>query len=234
MSTLSTIRNNIRRNLGETTANFYTNAELNQYIGEAYKKYCILMIDEGDGYFETTAYLSLVSGTPTVSIASLTPSFYKIRLLSRVLTDGSTAPLNRDELRNTIAYKNAVSGNGYMPSYRMQGSNIVLTGPPVASETGSATAGLKLDYYYIPTFPDSSTADGFIFDAIFPTIYEPMIELESTIAALEAKDGMGGVSDIASFRGRRDRYETIFLDSLERDDNTEKVTYIGRNYSNPW
>lgn len=192
------------------------------------------MIDEGDGYFETTTYLNLVSGTATISVAALSPTFYKLRLLSRVYTDGSTAPLKRDELRNVIAYKYAVTGNGYRPSYRMQGNNIVLTPPPAASETGSATAGLKLDYYYLPTFPDSSSADGFTFDAIFPTTYEPLIELQATIAALEAKDGMGGVSDIASFRGRRDEMQQVFLDSLDRDDNTEKVTYIGMNYSAPW
>lgn len=234
MSDLGTIRGNVRRNLGEVTENFYFDTDLNYYIGRGFRKYSIIMIDEGDGYFETLSYLNLVGGTATVSISSLSPVFYKLRLLSRVFSDGTTRALQRDELRNVYAYKNAVTGDGYLPTYRMQGANIVLTPPPSVSETGSATAGLKLDYYYIPVFPTSSSLDSFTFDSIFPTIYEPMIELDATIGALEAKDGMGGISDIATFRNERDRLEKNFMDSLERDDNTEKVTYIGFDYARPW
>ena len=100
MSTLSTIRANVRRNLSESSENFFTDSELNQYIGEAFQKYTIMMIDEGDGYFETTTYLDLTANTATISIAALDPLFYKIRLLSRVYVDGSTIPLERNELRN--------------------------------------------------------------------------------------------------------------------------------------
>lgn len=234
MSTLLTIRGNVRRNLGDSDERYYTDAELNQYIGEAYRKYTILMIDEGDGYFETTTYLDLTLGTATISVAALTPVFYKIRLLSRVMTDGSTAPLRRDELRNKISFKNTVTGNGYMPTYRMQGNNVVLTPVPAVTETGSSTAGLKLDYYYIPEFPVSDSDDDFEFSSMFPTIYEPLIELEATIAAMEAKDAIGGVADISTFRSRRDEYKEGFVDSLDRDDNIESVTYKGVNYSRPW
>jgi hypothetical protein len=234
VSTLATIRDNVRRNLGEVTPNFYTNADLNAFIGRAYSKYSIMMIEEGSGYFETPTYLNLVSGTATVSIASLSPTFYKIRLLSRVYSDGTTKALERDELRNVYAYKNTVTGDGYLPSYRMQGNNIVLTPPPAASETGSATAGLKLDYFYLPTIPSASSLDAFTFDSVFPTIYEPLIELDATISAVEAKDGMGGVSDIQTFRNERDRWLQTFSDSLYRDENIERVTYVGTNYSCPW
>lgn len=192
------------------------------------------MIEEGDGYFEDSTYLDLVAGVPTISLTSLDPVFYHIRLLSRVLSDGSTIPLVRDEARNIISSIRGASGDSYLPTYRQRSTNIVLNPPPASSETGGSTAGLKLDYYYIPDFPTFNSSDSFEFDSNFPTIYEPLIELHSTIAALEAKDGMGGVSDINTFRNRKQELEQVFMDSLDRDESTEYVTYVGVNYSRPW
>ena len=74
----------------------------------------------------------------------------------------------------------------------------------------------------------------FEFDEDFNVIYEPMITLYATIAALESKDGMGGVSDIQSFRDRLSKWEFNFLDSLRTDETSDQVTYFGLDYSNPF
>jgi hypothetical protein len=126
------------------------------------------------------------------------------------------------------------SGPSFVPTYRLQSLNLVLEPTPQVTEAASSTTGLTLDYYYLPTFPDSSSADSFTFEAQFPTIYEPMIELYATIAALETKDGMGGVSDIQSFRDRRSKWEEAFGDSLTRSEFPDRVQYSGGNYSNNW
>ena len=192
MSTLGAIRGNVRRNLGETTARFYTDQELNQYISESYKNYSQIMIQEGEGSFETTKFLNFVAGTNTVSIDSLTPPFMSVSMLWRN-TSSAKFPLFEKETRFTpVTTLYAASGDAYRPTYKLQGMNLVLEPTPQASETGTLTSGLSLDYNYIPTFPDYASVDGFTFDSNFPVIFEPLIELYATVCALEAKDGMDG------------------------------------------
>lgn len=236
MSTLAIIRGNVLRNLSDTTLSFYTAAELNQYIGEAYKKYCMPMIDEGQGYFETAVNLSFTSGNPLISLASLSPSFYTISQLERWLSNGSSLPLKFNERRFKINTSIAVSsGDSYIPTYKMRGTNLVLEPTPTATEspatTGQVTSGLLLCYNYVPTFPASDSVDGFTFDSNFPITWEPMIELYATIRALEAKDGTGGVSDISTFRNTLASFEQDFFDSLQRDEAPEAVEQMGMDYS---
>ena len=236
-SQLSVIRGNVRRNLGETTARFYSDTELNQYIGEGYKNYFKLMVYEGEGYFEVSTYLSLVANQEAYSVAALNPPFFQISALERVLPQG-TRPLEQSERRFRPNYTYSVGvGISYIPTFRMQSLNIILEPFPTFSETGGAgLGGLKLDYIYVPTFPSSSSADSFTFDANFSVTDEPLVELYATIAALESKDGMGGVSDISSFRDRLAKLEENFIENLTRYEAPDRVQYSGNNYSdfNGW
>lgn len=243
MSDLLAIRTNVRRNLGEITPNFYTNPELNQNIGEAYRHYSLRMIDEGEGYFETTAFLGFTAQVDAVALGALTPAFFSVSQLYRVLSNGSLNPLRQDDMRFTVN-STILSGNGdmYLPRWKLRGLNLILQPYPQSTEaaySGSppATSGLKLDYNYIPAFPTGDSADDFTFDANFPVIFEPLIELYATIAALEAKDGMGGVSDIQSFRVRLAALEETFDASLQRSEYPDRVQYMGtdfRNYNNSY
>jgi hypothetical protein len=232
VATLGELVTDIRFNLGEATARFYTNAELKSYVGEAYRHYVISMIEEGSGSFQTVVNLGFVSQVEEVSLAALNPAFFEVALLERRISNG-TFPLRRKDRRYTINSSfNSSAGDSYLPTYKLRGLNIVLEPPPQSTEAASATTGLKLAYYYIPVFPTSATGDTFSFNADFPVIYEPMIELYATIAALEAKDGMGGVSDISSFRDRLASWDQRFMDSLNRSEDTDQIQYIGINYNN--
>ena len=235
-STLATIRGNVRRNLSDTDSRFYTNAELNQYIGEAYQYYSMIMIDEGQGYFETTRNLGFTSGNPYISVDGFTPPFYSISKLERWLSNGSSNPLKLSERRFKINTTIAVAtGDAYQPSYNQAGMRIVIEPTPQSTEapaiSGQVNSGLLLWYNYIPTYPTSASADGFTFDTNFPVMWEPLIELYATISALESKDGVGGVSDTASFVNRKETFEERFMASLERDETPESVDQIGMDYS---
>lgn len=237
-STLVTLRNNIRRNLGDVDATqyFYSNAELNQYIGEAYRYYSMLMIDEGEGYFETTRNFGFVAGNPYISVDGLTPPFYTIVKLERWLSNGSSVPLKLNERRFKINSTIAIaSGDAYQPTYNQRGMSIVIEPTPTSTEapasSGQVNSGLLLWYNYIPTYPDAASADGFTFDTNFPVMWEPLIELYATIRALEGKDAIGGVSDVNTFRETKEIYEKRLMDSLERDETPESVEQIGMDYS---
>lgn len=231
MSTLTTLLGNVRRNLGEATPNFYTNAEIQQQIGEAYKHYFLVMIENGEGYFETTVNLGFTGGTETIDLTTLDPVFKDISQLERRVANG-TIPLMPDQRRFGMNTTIGVGvGDGYLPTYKMRGTDLVLEPTPAATEAASSTTGLKLDYVYEPDFPDASSAGSFEFDASFPTSYEPMIELYATISCMENKDAMGGVSDIQTFRARLAKWEVTFLNSLFRDETPEQATYIGFTYN---
>lgn len=228
MATLGELVTNIRFNLGEATARFYTDPELKAYVGEAYRHYTIPLIEEGSGSFQRVVDLGFIAQNEEVSVAALNPPFFEVALLERRISNG-TFPLRRKDRRYTI---NSSFNSSSVQTYKLRGLNIVLEPPPQSTEIASSTTGLKLAYYYVPTFPTQASADDFTFDNNFPVIYEPMIELYATIAALEAKDGMGGVSDISSFRDRLASWDQKFNDSLNRSEDTDQIQYIGINYNN--
>lgn len=232
---LSVMRNNVRRNLSDLGANgtFATDAELNQYIGEGYKRYYKIMIREGEGYFETKVGISLVANQSDYPMGALSPPFTSISALQRVTSFG-LIPLKANERRFKTNYLlNSGVGQVYLPTYRMRGMNLVIEPPPSFSEPFiDNSSGLLLEYYYVPPFPVSNSSDGFVFDDNFNVVWEPMVELFATIRALEAKDAIGGVSDIATFRQTLKDEETAFIDSLDRFEYPDQVEYIGQNYTN--
>ncbi len=236
-STLGTIRANVRRNLSDTVAPYYsTDAELNQYIGEAYAYYSMIMIDEGQGYFETSRNLGFTAGNPLINVDGFTPPFYTISKLERWLSNGSSVPMKLNERRFKINSTIAIAtGDSYIPTYNQRGMDIVIEPTPTSTEapspTGQAHSGLLLWYNYIPTYPTASSLDSFTFDSCFPAMWEPLIQIYATIRALEAKDGVGGVSDVSTFTRTKEMYEEKFMASLERDETPESVDQIGMDYS---
>ncbi len=234
MSNLGQIRANVRINLGETTQRFYTQPELNAYISEAFKHYSVEENEQGEGMFGEKVLLPITANVETVDLGSLSKPFMSVIRLQKNVSTG-TIPLIETPLRFTPStYLSVGYGDSYLPKWYLRGNKIVLSPTPQNSETATLQQGLTLEYNYIPVFPTSVSPDSFVFDASFPTVYEPMIEIYATIAALETKDGMGGVSDIASFRERLAKWEKRFEDSLTRSEFPDQVQYMGVDYSNSY
>lgn len=233
MATLSTIETNVRRNLSSPGSTGYLSTDLRHFIGEGYRKVSMKMIEKGQGYFEVTTNLGFTANVESVDISALSPSFYLIARLERRVTYG-TIPMKEVQRRFTSNLSLGTgAGDAYVPDYRLQSLNIILEPTPQFTEAGSATTGLKLDYVYIPTFPTASSIDSFTFDSNFPTFWEPLVELYATIAALESKDGAGGISDVNSFRARLAEWEDRLEDSLDRYEYPDQVQYMGVDYNAP-
>lgn len=233
-SQLSVLEGNIRRNLSDPTggvnAPYYTSQEIKQYIGDAYKNYYKILVNEGEGYFETSTNISLVANQALYSLSALSPAFFSIHSLERVNSRG-TFPLKEAERMFRPNYSFGIpSGDGYYPTYRLQSLNLLIEPTPQFSESNA----LILKYYYLPTFPSASSLDSFQFDDNFSVAFETMIELYATIRALEGKDGVGGVSDMNTFRERLKDQEESFMKVLNRFDYPDDVQYSGQNYSTPF
>ncbi len=227
----------MRRNLQEVSQQFYLDTDLNYYIGRAYKKYVIKMIEEGEGYFETKTPLDLVADESDIDISALTPMFYQVSMLWRMTSTGKYPLFEKETRFVPVSTVYAAAGDAYRPTWKLQGMNIVLEPTPQSSETGvitppSSGSGLQLDYNYLPDFPVAASLDSFTFSDNFPTIYEPLIELDATIGAFDAKEGSGGVSSVETFRDERAAWEAKLEISLQRSEFPDRVQYSGTDYTN--
>lgn len=236
-SNLGQLRQRVRIKLQETTAQFYTDQEINESIGESYEYYSGILIETGEGYFQTVKFLGFQANIETVSVANLDPPFMEVAILSRCTSNGYI-PLIWNPQRFTFN-STILSGqaNAYIPKAKMRGTDIVLIPQPQSDEvpvvvSGNSQTGLKLEYEYIPTFPVFDSPDDFTFDEQFPSLFEPMVIIYTVISCLENKDAMGGVSDIQSFRGRLEKWEDRFMKSLSRTEYPDKVNYLGIDYVN--
>lgn len=232
-SQLILIEGNVRRNLSDSASlnqPFFTSPEIRQYIGEAYKNYHHILVNEGEGYFETQTFISLVANQAAYPVTGLSPTFFSIHSIERKNSRGFFPLKERERIFRPNYSFGTTSGEGYFPNYRMQGMNILFEPTPQFSETDA----MLLKYYYEPPFPNATSLDNFTFDSNFASSYEPMIELYATISALEAKDGIGGVSDINSFRERLKIQEDNFYKTINRFDYPDEVEFKGQNYSLPY
>jgi len=206
---------------------FYPSEEIKRAIGDAYKYYVMKLIQGGEGYFETTTNLDLVANTETVSLARLNPPFLTCSVLWRKLSTGYK-PLRKNEQRFKFQSTIGIgAGDTYIPEYRFRGTNLVLTPYPIHNETD----GLKMDYVYIPTFPNRLSDNTFEFDSNFPSIFELNVKLRTVVKLLESKDASGGVSDIATFRQELADADQVFEQSLTKDENPDIVEYHGIDYN---
>lgn len=230
MSQLGDLVARVTLELQDVAFTYFEEANIKQAIGDAYQYYTMLALDAGQGWFQTAVNLPITAGTETIALTSLTPTFYSVATLKKNMPT-MRYPLASSVGRFTIDVTLGVgSFESYIPEYKVRGLNLVLNPRPLTSEAAADTTGLRLEYNYVPTFPNATTVDTFEFDANFPTVFEPMIILMAAISVFEQKDGMGAVSDTNAFRLRLSKYEQSFMDSFERDEYPDKVSYIGYDY----
>jgi hypothetical protein len=105
--------------------------------------------------------------------------------------------------------------------------NLILSPIPIAP----MTAAIKMDYVYIPDFPNQTSADNYVFDINFPTVFELNVKLRTAIKLLETKDATGGVSDTGTLIQELAQADAYFQDTLPKDENIDRVEYSGINYN---
>jgi hypothetical protein len=156
---------------------------------------------------------------------------FKCFLIFIFITSIGRQPLRPSRNRyGFVPTQYGVAGDYYFPMYDFMGNTLILRPAPIAPESASSTSGLRLEYNYMPTFPNASSSDSFTFDSVFRESWEPLIVLWATIAALEQKDASGGVSDIATFRNRLAVLETQFKESLDKTETPDQYEYDGYDY----
>lgn len=172
MATRVTLRTRLREHLGETTAGFYTDAELNAWLDEAQIQVAKRILGVDESLLLTSGTINWTDGT---SAYVLPTGLWKLHLVERLDTSGNVVenldPVNiRDKI---IADSAVVSGIPYgQTAFFLQSSNIVFAPTPAETQT----AAVRLWYQALPALlaDDSTESD-------LPNDVEDLVVLNAAI-----------------------------------------------------
>lgn len=136
----------VRYLLKESSADFWADAELYIYLTEAEREVFNLIMEEDEGYFQTTnATIDYVSGTQEYDMSGFDPVPIKIVLVERTDTDPDQIlhPIN---MQDKLKYEPATASDASVADYEyyyLTGTKIGIVPKPTESHTDN------LKVYYI-------------------------------------------------------------------------------------
>ncbi len=204
-----TIRTKARRKLDETSPKFWTDDDLNDYLDEGIKHYWQWMIDAvHPATLKETSSLTVTANSPAVPLPA---DYYKTKMLERILTDGTTDPLDFFERSEDTNPPSSSTGDDYRPTYRFVGDDIILEGPPIFS----STSFLKLTYMFIP---DDMTDDTSTPPSILGTMFPNMLIQYIVVAAKEKEESLDpGGADLGPIKRKLMEMEEKFKSTIETE-----------------
>lgn len=200
------MRTRLRRKLDESEESYWTDAELTDYINEAYYYYWEWLLNARDNRSLKSTTLDIVAGTAEIALPS---DFVVARLVEKV-EDNSTYPIKWFERFDEPNYTAGVSYSNYYPDFtiRFVGSNVVLEPTPNTSQTG----GIKLTYYFHPTELSDDTD---IPDAGFSPLYHSLLPFKAAVYAKTKEEAYGGGAPVGSWEYICQQKEQQFKASIE-------------------
>lgn len=190
MATRAELRTRVREYLDEPTADFWTDAQINNWINQAYN-YCYHIVVQADeGFFRSVVLVNIVADQADYALPT---NHLKTRLLERVF-DTYTIPLRVFDRIESVNFTSATGLNNlYVPSYRLVGQNITLEPTPIESITN----GLRHEFV---TQPVPMNADGDSPNAGFVDMWQEGIVLKAVISAKEKEEAIvGSGADVSAF-----------------------------------
>lgn len=219
MANLGALRTRVRDYLDEPTAAFWTDAQLNNWINQAYFYYYMELVDAYESYFATTIFYNIVSGLANYPLPA---DFDKLRLLERVIDGTTTVPLmefNRLEAPNIIS--NFTYTNAYLPTFRFYGSEFLLEPTP------SVNVANGLRFEYVPA-PVTMVLDSDQPNQGFLNHWQETIVLKAVISAKMKEEMVGNQgADLGPFQTMLTTWENKVKEALEQ-------RTMGRRYTEPF
>lgn len=213
---LGQIRTRQRQKLDEDTASLWSDSELDNYTNETYRKLWEAMIDAGYRKTTKTTTLDLVANTREVALPS---DFIRVQLLEHKVGE-VYYPCRFYQRYDTVVGSStagaATYGDYYSFAYRFIGDNLILEPTPQSDET----AGLRLDYYYLPEYltDDSDTPD-------IPSLYHDLLVLGGVIQAKEKEEMIDGTgADAVPFIRDYNDLMAKFLNNI--NNMTQQRNYV--------
>lgn len=211
MSTLAQLRTRVRYNLNEDTAVFWSDDLINDKLNEAYRFYYNFILQAFEGYFNTTAYISLdgnSDGKYALPTNCANPN--KIRLVSRNLNSGQQiVPLRYFERFDNMVNSQISNSTFNLPTYRFRGNYLILEPAPDFSETNAITIEYAKALTNLSAIVDV--------DSEFPALGEDAMVLRATIKCKGIEEMVqGGGVDADPFIKDLLSVEQLLKESLEQ------------------
>ena len=200
------IRTKLRLKLDETSEGFWLDDELDGYINESYFELWQLMLEVNFNGCLTSTFKDIVASTETIALPT---DFHSARLIEKVV-DSGTVPLWWDERFERANYTAGVAvNNGYQPSIRFVGQNLILEPTPAESQTG----GIKITYYFYPDRLDDDADEPHI---ALHDFWHDLITYGATLIAKAKEEAIGGGgADLGAWGAMMERKQARFKNSIE-------------------
>lgn len=206
-ATLLDIRTQVRQVAGMEQSQFCTDAELNNYINNAYARLYDLLTEKfADDYFQETDSISLVAGTESYDLPD---DFYKLTAVDIVISSTQKKRVKRytNMERNRFdTYSGYINSYGF-PSLRYKLSGDQITFKPVPN------GAQNIELTYIPVYTTLSD-DGDTLDGV--NGYEQLIILDAAIMAKIKEE-----TDVTELRYERDKILMSIEAAAENRDANE-------------
>ena len=217
---LDTIKTKARRKLDETTAAFWEDDDLTDFVNDSYYYYWLWMIQAAHPITLKETTHNIVASTAEIALPS---DWVESRLVERVY-DNYTIPLwwnERFEEGNWTAGVSSTGVEGYSPRIRFVGANLVIEPTPSSSITG----GIKHTYFYTPTELSTGTDTP---TGPLGSQYAPMIIERVMLLAKEKEEAVGRTGvDMMPTSQILQQWEQKFKESIE-------LPISHRNYVKPF
>ncbi len=155
-TTLTSLETQIRRHLVETTASFWSSAEIVDILNLGIKDLYRSVVDLGQSYFLTNDVTLVSQAANATTLTGVPADVYKIFLIEpRTLTSTSTqGPLYRPLKYNHPAFANARSLSSQDPTNLTVYYDLIGQGAPVAALTvqvaPAVSSAVNLRFIYVP------------------------------------------------------------------------------------
>jgi len=184
---------------------FWSDAELTRYLNEAIRMYYLELTNNDEGFWTTTAALSIVSGSELVALPS---NCFEVKAVYKLVSGGAVILPYENNVSDSYSTQGGGGGETFFPSYYFRENNLVLRPVPNYSEVG----GISVEYIY---FPDSMQNAGDVMSANVMPIFRQLIEMYAVYKA-KLKESLTNGTDTASLAKQNlgDIYK-LFVDTAQ-------------------
>lgn len=185
------------------TGDRYKTQNLNITINAVMHHYERLLNSNYQGFLNTTVVINILANVTTYALGSTFRSpIYEVR---RTIQNVDYS-LNPVLTYNATLYTVPVSNEIWIPSFHLEGNNIVFSYLPQSDEAGAVT--VKFQKKLLDLALDVDTLDDQLYDA------EDCIVIKSAIRALKAKDVSGALKNIGGWEKELTEAERAFFQQV--------------------
>jgi hypothetical protein len=158
-----------------------------------------------EGLFSKKTTLNIVANQETIDLPS---DFFQVRSLYKIISNGAVILRYDNNLTNSYATDVGSGTESYFPFFYFRNNQLVLRPEP----TFSQTAGLSLEYYYLP---DMINTAGDRMDVSVTPLFKQLIEMYAVFKAKMSQSLVTGVDMTPVAKANLSDIYTRFIETVK-------------------